>query len=65
MNVFDLFARITLDTSDYERELGNAKKKSSTFGDVLKATLASQAIITGVKTLATAVKNVGQAALEG
>lgn len=65
MNVFDLFARITLDTSDYDRELGNAKKKSSTFGDVLKATLTSQAIITGVKTLATAVKNVGQAALEG
>ena len=65
MNVFNLAAKITLDTSEYEQNLEESKKKSSTFGDVLKATLTSQAIISGVKTLATAVKNVGQAALEG
>lgn len=65
MNVFDLYASVTLDTDDYEKQLGNAKKKTSTFGDVLKATLTSQAIVGGIKTLAGAVKSVGEAALEG
>lgn len=65
MNVFDLFARLTLDTSEYEDSLGKAQKKGSTFGDVLKATLTSQAIIGGVKTLANGIKSIGEAALGG
>lgn len=65
MNVFDLFAKITLDTSEYEASLEDSKKKSSTFGDVLKATLTSQAIVTGVKTVANGIKSIGEAALGG
>lgn len=65
MNVFDLFAKITLDTSEYEERLEDSKKKSATFSDVLKATLTSQAIITGVKTVANGFKSIGEAALGG
>lgn len=65
MNVFDLFAKITLDTSEYEEKLEDSKKKSATFSDVLKATLTSQAIITGVKTVANGIKSIGEAALGG
>lgn len=65
MNVFDLFAKITLDTSEYEASLEDSKKKGSTFGDVLKATLTSQAIVTGVKTVANGIKSIGEAALGG
>lgn len=32
MNVFDLFARLTLDTSEYERDLGGARDKASSAG---------------------------------
>jgi uncharacterized protein YukE len=65
MNVFELFASITLDTDDYEKQLGEAKQKTSTFGDVLKATLTSQAIVTGVKTIANGIRSIGQASLKG
>lgn len=36
MNVFDLFAKISLDTSDYEKDLKGAKSKFSSFADGLK-----------------------------
>ena len=41
----------------FGKEVKEAEGKTSTFGDVLKANLASQAIITGVKTLTDSVKN--------
>lgn len=37
MNVFDLFAKISLDTSGYEKDLGIAKSSFSKFGDGLKS----------------------------
>ncbi len=43
MNVFDLFARISLDTSDYDRGLNEASGKISSFGDKLKSGLAMAA----------------------
>ena len=43
MNVFDLFAKITIDTSDYEKGLDEAGKKTSSFGDKLKNGLATAA----------------------
>ena len=43
MNVFDLAARITLDTSDYEQGLDDAGKKTSSFGSKLKSGLATAA----------------------
>lgn len=61
-NVFELFATIFLDTDEYERKLKDSKNKTSTFADVLKANLASGAIIAGVKKLAGVVADVGKAA---
>lgn len=39
MNVFDLFAKISLDTSSYEKGLTSAKSRMSRFGDWLKGAL--------------------------
>jgi len=39
-----LAARLTLDSSDYERGLDSAEKRSSTFADVLKANLVTKGI---------------------
>lgn len=61
-NVFELFATISLDTDEYERKLKDSENKTSTFADVLKANLASGAIIAGVKKLAGVVADVGKAA---
>lgn len=61
-NVFELFATISLDTDEYERKLKDSENKTSTFADVLKANLASGAIIAGVKKLAEIVADVGKAA---
>lgn len=36
MDLFDLVAKITLDTSEYESGIDGAKEKASTFGDKLK-----------------------------
>lgn len=64
VNVFDLCASISLDTRDYESCLKSAGQKSSAFGDVLKANLTSEAIISGVKKLASVVSEIGKAAYE-
>lgn len=61
-NVFELFAKISLDADEYERKLKDSENKTSTFADVLKANLASGAIIAGVKKLAGVVADVGKAA---
>lgn len=61
-NVFELFATISLDTDEYERKLKDSENKTSTFADVLKANLASGAIIAGAKKLAGVVADVGKAA---
>lgn len=39
MNIFDLFARISLDTSDYQNSLANAESKTATFGEKIKSGL--------------------------
>lgn len=61
MNVFDLVATISLDTSGYEKELGGAEDKAKSFGSKLKGGLAAVgkvggAIIAGsVATATTAI----------
>lgn len=65
MNLFDLYAKITLDTSEYEDGLEDAKGKSSTFGEVLKANLTSSAIIGGLKAVGSAAVNLGKQIVEG
>ena len=43
INLFDLYAKITLDTSEYENGLDNASGKASGFADKLKSGLATAA----------------------
>lgn len=43
MNLFDLYAKISLDTSEYDRELDAASGKTRSFGDKLKSGLATAA----------------------
>lgn len=45
MDLFDLFAKITLDTGEYENGLKDAERKTSKFADTLKNGLATAAKI--------------------
>ena len=49
---------------DMDSEMDGGAKKALSFGDVLKANLASDVIITGVKAMASAIKEVGAALLD-
>ena len=64
MNLMELFIKITADTSEVDKSIGDTKKKALSFGDVLKANIAGQAIVAGVKAVAGAVKNIGEAAIQ-
>ena len=57
MNVFDLFAKISLDTGDYEQELGEAGEKTSSFAGKLKGGLATAAKV-GVAALTAAAAGI-------
>jgi phage-related protein len=52
MDLFDLVAKITLDTSEYEKGIDGAGKKASVFGDVLKANLATKGFELAAKDVA-------------
>lgn len=54
MDLFDLVAKITLDTSEYERGLGDAEKKTSGFGGVIKKGLKVGGVAIAATTTATA-----------
>ena len=56
MDVYDLQAKIALDTSEYTKGLDEASNKSSTFKDVLKANFVFDFIKTGLSTATNAVK---------
>lgn len=62
MDLFDLYARVVLDTKDYDSGIESSTKKASVFGDVLKANLTSEAIISGAKKLASVIVKLGEAA---
>lgn len=49
---------------EYGKETQAASDKTSIFGDVLKANLASEAIITGVKKVASGIREIAEAAIE-
>lgn len=57
MNLFDLVAKITLDTSEYEKGLADSEKKAGGFGDKIKTALGTAGAITvaGVTAAATGV----------
>lgn len=54
MNVFDLFAKISLDTGDYERGLDEAGRNTSSFAGKLKSGLATAAKVGGAALAAAA-----------
>lgn len=58
MDIFDLSAKITLDSSGYEKGLDSAEKKGSAFGATIKQTLTN-----GVKIAAGAVAALGSATI--
>nr|DAG69656.1 MAG TPA: tail tape measure protein [Caudoviricetes sp.] len=64
MILLDLFVKISVDTSEVDKNLWDTKEKALSFGDVLKANIAGQAIVAGVKAVAGAVKNIGEAAIQ-
>ena len=49
---------------DMDSEMDGGAKKALSFGDVLKANLASEVIISGVKAMASAIKEVGAALVD-
>ena len=50
---------------EYSRNTEDATKKTSIFGDVLKANLVGTAITNGLKSIAQGIKNVAKATVEG
>lgn len=58
MDLFDLFAKITLDTGEYEDGLKDAERKTSKFADTLKNGLATAAKI-GAAAIGTAATGIG------
>ena len=67
MNVFDLYAKLTLDDSSYDKGLENAEKKGSTFGQKLKSAMGVgvKAIGAGIGAASTALAALTKNAIEG
>ena len=71
MNVFELYAKIALDTGEYEKGLEDASRKTSSFGDKVKTAFkVGGAAIAAVKTATAAltaqmVKGAGEVAAYG
>lgn len=67
MNVLDLYAKLTLDDSQYDKGLADAEKKGSTFGSKLKSAMGIgvKAIGAGIATAATAIGALTKNAVEG
>ena len=64
MNVFDLQAKISLDTKGYEKSLGDAKSKFSDFADGLKSAVGKVGdVLAGIGKVATAAVGTAAAGL--
>lgn len=66
MNVFDLVAKISLDTSEYEQGLEGASERTSGFGGKLKSALGTLGKVSGIALAGatTAVVGFGKASIE-
>ena len=67
MNVFDLVAKLVLDSSEYDKGLDESEEKASGFGDKLKGALATGAKVGGAALAAagTAAAALGKELVEG
>lgn len=70
MNLFDLQATLSLNTQEFDQGISDSANKASTFGDVLKGSLAANAIsagfsavVNGAKTAVSALMDVGKSAV--
>ena len=63
-SVLDLVATLTLDNKEYKSKLDDSKKEASTFGEVLKANLATDAIVAGVKAALNGIKSITVAGVQ-
>lgn len=63
-SVLDLVATLTLDDKEYKSKLSDSKKEASTFGEVLKANLATDAIVAGVKAAVNGIKSITVAGVQ-
>lgn len=66
MDVFDLLAKLTLDTSEYEEGLGGAQEKASSFGGKIGQTLgtAGKVAAAGIAAVTTATVEMGTAVVK-
>ena len=67
MNVFDLYAKIALDTGDYEKGLEDASEKTSSFSDKLKTGLATAAKVgaAAIGAASTGIAALTKSSIEG
>lgn len=67
MDLFNLFAKIILDTSEYEKGLDESEEKAQSFGSKLKSGLGTAAKVGGIAigAVATATAAVGTAMVKG
>ena len=70
MNLFDIQATLTLNTQGFNDGIEDSKNKASSFGDVLKGSLAADAIsagfsavVNGAKTAVSALADMGKQAV--
>ncbi len=63
MDVFELSARLTLDTGEYERSLNGADSQTKSFGSTLKKAFTVTAAVTALKKVGEAVYEVGKQAV--
>ena len=66
LNVFDLYAKISLDSGDYERQLNLASEKTSSIGDKVKSGLSAVAKVgaAAVAAAGTALVAIGKQSSE-
>lgn len=67
MNVFDLYAKIALDTGEYEKGLEDASEKTSSFADKLKTGLATAAKVgaAAIGAASTGIAALTKSSIEG
>ena len=67
MNVFDLYAKIALDTGEYEQGLEDASGKTSSFADKLKTGLATAAKVgaAAIGAASTGIAALTKSSIEG
>lgn len=65
MNLFDLMAKITLDTSEYEEGLDKSEKKTNEFGTKLKKGLKTAAAALSVAAVTKGVVSLGEKFVQG